>query len=407
MLGAASAWGRSLYWSALGVTQLLGWAMLALACALAPHTWQERKRAGASIARSWAYAWSYGGARRRLRLRRKLLGAPAGGLADVPGALAVPGLWAMAVLVVGGFVAVLIRNPPREAWIVWSYLGGLFMLLLYLWAASQACRFFVEARRSGLLELLLVTPLSDRQIVRGQWQALLRMFGLPVALLLGVHVAGATLSQLGFQRIATQVSTVTTSTVTNRSGTVTTQSTVVGTRVTLPVKAGTNTPPAAPVLRAPQPRRAGGHGRGGGGGDGAEHGCQPAGPVLVWHVDGYDLQERQPGYVEDNPLCASHTLVCVRLWDRHGHGNPDAAVRCPLRARGQSASWFAWWPLLSAVLPASLAIAKDVGFIIWSRKKLHSSLRAQAACGFGQPRFVPPPPAPAATPTPPIIPASG
>ena len=87
---------------------------------------------------------------------------------------------------------------------IWNWIGGLFILILYLWAASQACRFFVEARRSGLLELLLATPLNERQIVAGQWRALLRMFGLPVLLLLGVHVAGSTLSQLGFHRIASR-----------------------------------------------------------------------------------------------------------------------------------------------------------------------------------------------------------
>jgi hypothetical protein len=70
---------------------------------------------------------------------------------------------------------------------------------------------------------------------------------------------------------------------------------------------------------------------------------------------------------------------------------------------GQPAAWFAWWPLLSTLLGAGLAVAKDTGFIIWSRKKLHSSLRAQAACGLGQPPFASPPPASAATPAPPLI----
>ena len=57
----------------------------------------------------------------------------------------------------------------------------------------------------------------------GQWRALLRMFGLPVALLLGVHVTGSALSQLGFQRLATQASAVASSTFTNQSGTITSQ----------------------------------------------------------------------------------------------------------------------------------------------------------------------------------------
>jgi len=61
---------------------------------------------------------------------------------------------------------------------------------------------------------------------------------------------------------------------------------------------------------------------------------------------------------------------------------------------GQPAAWLTWWPLLSTVLGATLAVAKDAGFIIWSRNKLHSSLRAPAARDLGRPRIAAPPPAP-------------
>src|SRR5439155_13167832 len=54
---------------------------------------------------------------------------------------------------------------------------------------------------------------------------------------------------------------------------------------------------------------------------------------------------------------------------------------------GPTFTWIAWYPLLSAGLAAVLSITKDVGFIIWSRKKLYSSFREQAAQTPGQPRF--------------------
>ena len=72
LVTASGYW--SYYWTALFVTQLLGWAMLAVASALAPHAWQEKKKAGASSNKGWTYAWRYGGERRRLRLRQKLIG---------------------------------------------------------------------------------------------------------------------------------------------------------------------------------------------------------------------------------------------------------------------------------------------------------------------------------------------
>jgi hypothetical protein len=62
-----------------------------------------------------------------------------------------------------------------------------------------------------------------------------------------------------------------------------------------------------------------------------------------------------------------------------------------------------WWPLLSAILSAAVVVAKDVGFILWSRNKLHSSFREQAGRSLGQPRFVAPPPLLATAAAPPVI----
>ena len=67
-----------------------------------------------------------------------------------------------------------------------------FGFLLKLLLALQACRFFVDARRSGALEMLLCTPLTSREIIRGQVLALRRNFQRPVVTLLVVlYVPGA------------------------------------------------------------------------------------------------------------------------------------------------------------------------------------------------------------------------
>ena len=47
------------------------------------------------------------------------------------------GLWTMAIVSVGGLVVALMRAPGMEVWMIWSYVGVLFTLLLYLWAASR------------------------------------------------------------------------------------------------------------------------------------------------------------------------------------------------------------------------------------------------------------------------------
>jgi hypothetical protein len=289
-----------------------------------------------------------------------------------------------------------------EVWMIWSYVGVLFTLLLYLWAASQAGRFFVEARRSGLLELLLTTPLNDRQIVRGQWRGLLRMFGLPVALLLGVHVTASTLSQLGFQRIATQVSKAASATITNQSGTLTSQTYSVSTTVIVPTKAGTNAAPgwsAFPVRIPPLQV-------------GMAVATAAAAALstvanllaLLWFGMWMGLTSRSAS------LATLKTILFVQVipWFviAFGTGMVVGLMLSGLVFRAnpvQPASFFAWWPLLSALLTAVLAVAKDIGFIVWSRNRLRCCLREQAALNPGQPRFAAPLPLSVSGPQPPII----
>src|SRR6266699_6167823 len=215
----AGDWGRSLYWRGLGMSHALGWVWFGLASFLVPRLWQERAEAKVGGRRSevggrrragmtWGYCWKYGGAARRAKLRRKLFDRdPVQWLACRERWQSL-GIWAVAILAAGGFV-VLVLKLPAEGWMVWSYAGGFLMLVLYLWAASQACRFFVEARRSGLTELLLASPVNEKQIVQGQWRALVRMFALPMLLLVGVEMVGAGLAQASWQRIAAQIPTPT------------------------------------------------------------------------------------------------------------------------------------------------------------------------------------------------------
>jgi ABC-type transport system involved in multi-copper enzyme maturation permease subunit len=401
VLIAASALTRSVYWSALAVTQFIGWALLALACALVPYTWQDRKRAGGSTTRSWSYVWRYGGARRRRRLRRKLMGRePVAWLASRERWQS-RGLWTMAIVSVGGLLVVLMQAPGMEVWMIWTYVGVLFTLLLYLWAASQACRFFVEARRSGLLELLLTAPLNDGQIVHGQWRGLLRMFGLPVALLLSVHVTASTLSQLGFQRLATQVTSAASATITNQSGTITSQSYSVNTTITIPTNAGTNAAAgwsSAPARILPQQV-------GMAIAAAAAAALSTAANLLAlwWFGMWMGLTSRSAH------LATLKTILFVQIipWFVFAFGTSMVMglllSGLIFRPSAQPMSFFAWWPLLSALLTAVLAVAKDIGFIVWSRNRLRSCLREQAVFNPGQPRFAAPPLASVSGPQPPII----
>ena len=62
----------------------------------------------------------------------------------------------------------------------------LFVLVmpLQIWIAAQASRRFSEDRSNNTFEALLSTPLNSRQIIQGQWLALIKQFAGPIALVL-------------------------------------------------------------------------------------------------------------------------------------------------------------------------------------------------------------------------------
>ncbi|HTG44006.1 MAG TPA: hypothetical protein VK633_05685, partial [Verrucomicrobiae bacterium] len=74
-------------------------------------------------------------------------------------------------------------------------------LLFKVWAASEVCSRFTEDHRSGALELLLCSPLSVQEIVRGQTLALRRIFQTPLAVLvLGESILAFLSWRSGYQK---------------------------------------------------------------------------------------------------------------------------------------------------------------------------------------------------------------
>jgi hypothetical protein len=92
--------------------------------------------------------------------------------------------WAAWLIVLAWAVAVFFATSlgTADSPMLLAYVARPFGFGLKLLFALQACRFFVEARRNGSLELLLCTPLTDQQIIRGQIKALWLAFAWPLAL---------------------------------------------------------------------------------------------------------------------------------------------------------------------------------------------------------------------------------
>jgi hypothetical protein len=63
-----------------------------------------------------------------------------------------------------------------------------------------------------------------------------------------------------------------------------------------------------------------------------------------------------------------------------------------------------WFPLVSVAVAAALNIAKDIGFVVWARRRLSTSFRDQAARSLSPFRPMRPPLVPPPIAAPPVIP---
>jgi len=181
------------YWLSLAVTHALGWGLLGLACYWVPRTWQQKTSAARWNIRFSLPVWLRPNPVRRAARRTQALDR------DPVAWLAARDPWlrrVVPVFVYGGLGLVALTIALEDHG---SEVGPMRLLFFYvlaipfgLWVAAQASRFFTEGRRMGLFELLLATPVTGAEVVRGHWTALRRLFLLPalaLLVLLGVVVA--------------------------------------------------------------------------------------------------------------------------------------------------------------------------------------------------------------------------
>ncbi len=205
-LSAAARYGveQEHFWWSLGVIHGLTWLFLMLASWAARHTLRERpERPGRNAWRGFWRRLSYGGARKQAAFRHRLL--------DIN-----PLYW----------LAARARLKPLHVWVflalatgwwLWGWAGyGIYwfdqsvclctaILLnstLKVWVVIKAGQRLSEEREAGTLELLLTTPLSAGEMLRGQWLALRRQFLGPV---LGVIAAESLLMHSLYPRYLGQV----------------------------------------------------------------------------------------------------------------------------------------------------------------------------------------------------------
>ncbi|HWX18651.1 MAG TPA: ABC transporter permease subunit [Candidatus Binatia bacterium] len=176
------------FWTTLLASHALAWTFLGVASWILPWIWRE----GAERFNPFPNAgskWRWWQRRNSVSIRQAMLKArllsknPVLWLTSQERGLR----WAAWAVVLAWGAMVLFAEPvrPRGAWrftMGWfdDQPHTAFGFILKVLFAFQACRFFAEGRRNGSLELLLSTPLTNREIIQGQLAAIWRIFRWPV-----------------------------------------------------------------------------------------------------------------------------------------------------------------------------------------------------------------------------------
>lgn len=381
----AGGWGRTFFWPGFLTTQLIAWLLFGFACLLIPRTWQQRTRKTTLAVKTWSYAWKYGSAARRVKLRNKLLPLnPVLWLASRE-RWQLAGMWVISLLVMA-VLAILVHEIPRSGWMVLTYPVSFFMLLLYLGASSQSCRFFVEARRSGLIELLLATPLSERKIVLGQWRALVRTFAIPVFIVLALQLVASGLSHVAMRR--TMAAAAASATAASKAASGTSTNTSTGGPVVVSTTTSTTVIPSLPanitaqewlttIVTAL-----------------ATLITSAANLVaLCWFGMWMGMTSRNAN------LATLKTFLFVQIVPyiviSFGSSMTIGLLLAPYLWRNAGASstgFMIWYPFLLSLLMATLFLVKDIVFFILSRKNLYASFREFALRSLSPPVPAIPPP---------------
>jgi ABC-type transport system involved in multi-copper enzyme maturation permease subunit len=180
------------YWISLLISHAVAWTFLLLASVSLPWTWQDRPfRARFWSSRQGAVA-NVNPVVVRVRLRTRI-----GDENPVVWLMSRhPGIrWRMWLLAIAGSgILLLTALVTRQVFGPMGLSLGpalIFAVLIKILFAFQACRVFVEGRRTGALDLLLSTPITGREIIKGQWLGLKRLCLWPIAIFVAAQTVGA------------------------------------------------------------------------------------------------------------------------------------------------------------------------------------------------------------------------
>jgi ABC-type Na+ efflux pump permease subunit len=170
------------FWLSSAIVFGLTCLLVLLATWIVPHSWQDRPaRAEKSRWRSFWQAWSFGSAAKRPAYRKQLLDINAFYWLAARARLKPLHVWVFFAFLgcwwLGGWLA------SRDYWLDDSVKFTTAIILnitLKSWITVETSQRLAEDQKSGALELLLSSPLTVRDILRGQLLALRRQFLAPM-----------------------------------------------------------------------------------------------------------------------------------------------------------------------------------------------------------------------------------
>jgi hypothetical protein len=183
-------WEMGHFWWSAGIIHALTLSLLALSSRLVVRSWQDLP-SGDRKAR-WRERWqrfTYGSSKRRKSLRNRLLEVNPFYWLAARAWFKPAGVWTAL-----GFIAcwwVFVRVILGFQWFDENFSFAtviMLNLLLKLWIAVEACHRLADDQKMGALELLLSTPLTVGDILRGQLLALRRQFLGPLLVVIAVQL---------------------------------------------------------------------------------------------------------------------------------------------------------------------------------------------------------------------------
>lgn len=177
------------FWGALALSHALGWALLAAAALVVDRSWRDRGDVPSMPRWAVRLASRFTGGRGRRLTAREVDRNPVAALFRRSRDAGRIGWYIAALALVTVLLDVTGGGGAVVAWGKGTGMGALYMAfrILFAW---EACVFFGEARRTGAMDLVLATPLSNGAILRGQSRHLWTTLGLPAAGLVAAELAG-------------------------------------------------------------------------------------------------------------------------------------------------------------------------------------------------------------------------